>query len=143
MKSIYTIVVATLLTMVVFAQEGNKGPTDPTDASFAKFDKKINNFGIVEWDGNGKCTFSFTNTGDEPLIIKNVKTSCGCTTPGYSKDPVQPGEEGFVTAKYDTKREGPFNKTLTVIFMDNSQTNLTIKGNVKARPANVKTEPAN
>lgn len=140
MKSIYTIVIASLIALAVTAQEGAKGPTDPTDASFAEFDKKVHNFGILEWEGDGKCTFTFTNTGNEPLILKNVKTSCGCTTPGYSKEPIQPGEEGFITAKYDTKREGPFTKSLTVIFMDNSQTNLTIKGTVKPRPSNVKVE---
>jgi hypothetical protein len=137
MKSIYTLILATFFAGAVFAQEGAKGPTDPTDASFSKFDHKIHNFGIVEYSGDGTCKFVFTNTGNNPLIIKNVKTSCGCTTPNYSKDPVQPGDEGFVTAKYDTKRVGTFHKTLTVIFMDNSQVTLTIKGNVKPQPTNV------
>lgn len=128
---------AGLFTFVVYAQEGAKSPTDPTDASYAKFDKQIHNFGILDYDGDGKCKFAFTNTGKETLIIKNVKTSCGCTTPSYSKEPVQPNEQGYVTAKYDTKRQGPFHKTLTVIFMDDSQIVLTIKGTVKPQASNV------
>ena len=142
MKSIYTLLVASLFSLVVMAQEGSQGPTDPTQASYAKFDSKLHNFGIIEYAGNGKCEFKFTNTGKEPLIIKNVKTSCGCTTPGYSKDPITPGKTGFVTAKYDTKREGNFQKNLTVIFMDNSQVTLSIKGNVKPNP-NKETEKPN
>jgi len=137
MKSIYSLLLASLFSFVVLAQEGAKGPTDPTTASFANFDHKIHNFGILEYDGDGKCKFSFTNTGKEPLIIKNVKTSCGCTTPSYSKEPVQPGQEGYVTARYDTKRTGTFHKTLTVIFMDDSQIVLTIKGTVKPQATNV------
>jgi hypothetical protein len=137
MKTIYTLIFASLFSFAALAQDGAKGPTDPTQASFSKFDHKIHNFGIVEYAGDGTCKFNFSNTGKEPLIIKNVKTSCGCTTPNYSKEPVQPNGEGFVTAKYDTKRVGGFQKTLTVIFMDDSQVSLTIKGNVKPQPTNV------
>ncbi|MBI3141667.1 MAG: DUF1573 domain-containing protein [Bacteroidetes bacterium] len=129
-----------LASAFAWAQEGEKSLTDPTEASYSDFDHKIHNFGIVEYAGDGKCTFNFKNTGTTPLVIKNVKTSCGCTTPGYSKEPVQPGGSGFVTAKYDTNREGTFHKTLTVVFMDDSQVVLTIKGTVKPKPATT-TEP--
>lgn len=142
MKSIYTLLLASLFSVVAIAQEGSQGPTDPTQASYSNFDSKIHNFGIIEYAGDGKCEFKFTNTGTENLIIKNVKTSCGCTTPGYSKEPIAAGKAGFVTAKYDTKREGNFQKNLTVIFMDNSQVTLSIKGNVKPNP-DKETEKAN
>lgn len=114
-----------------FAWAQTEAEKTPTEASFAKFDKTLNNFGIIEHHGDGTCTFTFTNTGKQALIVKNVSTSCGCTTPDYSKEPVAPGKKGFIKAKYDTNRVGPFEKTLTVIFMDDSQVRLTIKGNVK------------
>ena len=119
---------------VAQAQE-NTTPKEPTEASYAKFDHTVHNFGIVEYNGDGTCEFKFTNTGDKTIVIKNVRTSCGCTTPDYSKDPIPPGETGVVKAKYDTKREGQFTKSLTVYFMDDSQKRLTIKGNVKPKPA--------
>lgn len=136
MKQIYALFLGVIISFASVAQEGKAGKTEPTQASYAAFEKKINNFGIIEYAGDGTCKFKFTNTGDKNLIIKNVRTSCGCTTPGYSKEPVAPGEDGFVTAKYDTKRVGGFHKTLTVIFMDDSQVSLTIKGNVKPKAAN-------
>lgn len=59
--------------------------------------------------------FIFTNIGNEPLIIKNVKASCGCTTPYWTNVPVLPGKKGKITASYNSKnRPGNFNKTITI-----------------------------
>lgn len=141
MKRLILLSLVSLFALSTYAQEGNGGDAEPTKASFAKFDKKIHNFGILEYNGDGTCSFTFTNTSDETMFIKNVRTSCGCTTPDYTKEPVAPGETGVVKAKYDTKRVGTFHKTVTVIFMDDSQVRLTIKGNVKPKPEN--NDPAN
>jgi hypothetical protein len=65
----------------------------------------------------GRQTFDFivTNTGTEPLVIKNVVASCGCTTPDWTKQPIPAGGKGKVTAIYDpANRPGQFNKTLSV-----------------------------
>ena len=59
--------------------------------------------------------FRFKNEGDAPLIISNVQASCGCTTPYWTKDPVKPGEEGVITASYNSNgRPGSFNKSITI-----------------------------
>lgn len=58
--------------------------------------------------------FRFVNKGAEPLIITSVQASCGCTVAKYSKDPIPPGGEGFVTATYDAATKGVFNKSVTV-----------------------------
>jgi len=59
--------------------------------------------------------FNYTNIGDAPLILNNVQTSCGCTTPEWTHDTLQPGESGFVSARYETtNRIGKFQKTVTV-----------------------------
>lgn len=58
--------------------------------------------------------YNFKNTGNMPLVLSNVNASCGCTTPSYSKDPVGPGERGFITVKFNSKgKEGKLNKTVT------------------------------
>jgi hypothetical protein len=59
-------------------------------------------------------TYKFKNTGNMPLVLSAVNASCGCTTPSYSSDPVQPGENGFINVKFNSKgKEGKLNKTVT------------------------------
>lgn len=82
-----------------------------------KFDKYVHNFGTFsEADAVQKCTFTFTNVGDKPLIINKTASSCGCTVPTYTKTPVQPGEKGTITVTYNGKGKFPdhFKKTVTV-----------------------------
>ena len=65
-------------------------------------------------DPSSKCEFKFTNTGDAPLIISNAKGSCGCTVPVWPKEPIAPGASNVIKVKYDTKRIGAFNKSVTL-----------------------------
>lgn len=81
-----------------------------------RFLKTLNDFGKISEDIQyAKCRFQFINTGTLPLQITNVQTSCGCTTPEWTRDSVAPGDTGFVEAKYETiNRIGSFRKTITV-----------------------------
>jgi len=90
---------------------------------------------IKESDGKTTYKFEYTNTGGEPLVLTDVKASCGCTTPDWTKEPVAPGKKGFVSATYDPKnRPGPFNKTITVNSnAENGSIVLRIKGDVVAK----------
>lgn len=81
------------------------------------FDKLTNNFGTFsESNPVQKCTFTFTNQGDKPLIINQAVASCGCTVPQYTKTPIKPGEKGSITVTYNGKGKFPghFKKTITV-----------------------------
>jgi len=80
------------------------------------FDKTQHDFGKVnEGDGAAIYDFSFKNTGSTPLIIQDVKTTCGCTTPEWTKQPIRPGGTGFIKVSYDVKgRPGGIDKTITV-----------------------------
>lgn len=71
-------------------------------------------FGEVNYGGDGVREFHFKNTGSEPLMITNAKGSCGCTVPEWPKEPIRPGQSGIIKIKYDTKRQGPISKTVTV-----------------------------
>lgn len=87
---------------------------------------------INEADGDATFQFTFTNTGGEPLILKNVTASCGCTTPSYSREPVLPGAKGFITVTYHPQnRPGHFSKTITVTSNGDPETQqLNISGEV-------------
>jgi len=80
------------------------------------FEEETFDFGsIKEENGSVEHKFVFTNKGNAPLIIQGVRASCGCTTPAWSKEPIPPGEKGFVTAKYNPKnRPGSFRKSLSI-----------------------------
>jgi hypothetical protein len=71
-------------------------------------------FGQVPQGGPARHRFTFTNTGTADLIIENVKPTCSCTVADYSKEPVKPGEQGFVEGEYNAKAVGIFQKSLTV-----------------------------
>jgi len=107
------------------------------------FDKDVHDFGTFKEEG-GKVTynFEFTNTGGKPLIISQVRASCGCTAPDWSKEPILPGKRGFVSATYDPRnRPGPFNKTLTVISNATTPNKvLQIKGDVTPKPKTIEDE---
>ena len=81
--------------------------------------------------------FKFKNTGKEPLILSNVKASCGCTTPSWPKDPILPGKESTILVTYNTQgRPGPFTKSITITSNSDSPNKvINIKGDViKAEP---------
>lgn len=75
--------------------------------------------------------FTFTNQGGEPLIISNVKASCGCTVAEYSKEPIEPGSQGYVKTTYNAANPGVFAKTVTITANTQDGTVLlTLKGEV-------------
>ena len=71
-------------------------------------------YGTIENNSNGERIFIFSNSGNAPLIIKNVQSSCGCTVPKKPKGPIAPGESSKIIVRYDTNRRGPFRKTITI-----------------------------
>jgi hypothetical protein len=82
-----------------------------------KFDKTTHNFGTFsESEPKVTCSFSFTNIGEQPLMINQAIASCGCTVPEYTKTPIQPGEKGQIKVTYNGtgKFPGHFKKSITV-----------------------------
>ncbi|MDR1340721.1 MAG: DUF1573 domain-containing protein [Prevotellaceae bacterium] len=99
-----------------------------------EFDETVHDFGTLQEElGSVTHAFKFKNTGDKPVVINNVQASCGCTTPGWTKEPVKPGETGEVLATYRTSA-GPFDKVLTVKAGGLPNVILHIKGNVTKKP---------
>jgi len=72
--------------------------------------------GTVTEGGTIKINYRFKNSGTKPLVIESVKPACGCTVADYPKEPIAPGQEGEITAEFDTKgREGVQKKNITVV----------------------------
>ncbi|WP_411032261.1 DUF1573 domain-containing protein [Spongiimicrobium sp. 3-5] len=98
-----------------------------------EFKSETVDYGEIAKGSDGTRTFEFTNTGDAPLIISKVSSSCGCTIPKKPEGPILPGKTGEIQVKYDTKRVGPIRKAITVISNADTPTKvLKIKGTIKA-----------
>lgn len=101
------------------------------------FEKTTHDFGeIDEANGPAEFAFQFTNQGDAPIKITHVKASCGCTTPGWTKEEVKPGDTGYIKARYNPRnRPGKFKKSLRITTTDvASNQTLYIQGLVKPKP---------
>ncbi|MBX3595078.1 DUF1573 domain-containing protein [Sphingomonas sp.] len=100
------------------------------------FEKELHDYGTVKFGANGTSTFVFENTGDAPLVIVSAKGSCGCVVPSWPKAPVMPGASGTIQVKYDTKRPGPINKSVTITSNAVNAPTIVIrvKGTVEAAP---------
>lgn len=113
------------LSVIGFAQ------SEKVDGPVMTFESMEVDYGKIDQNADGNRKFTFTNTGTEPLVIKNARGSCGCTVPTWPKEPIMPGETGSIDVKYDTNRVGPFTKTITITTNEAIGTKmLTIKGDV-------------
>lgn len=122
----------------LFAQEVTSGPQ-----IFAE--KETHDFGDIAHQGNGNYTFTVKNTGNQPLVIDQVKPSCSCSVSDWKKEPILPGETAEIKVKYDTNRVGSINKSFTVISnaVNAPTMMLKIKGTVlPAKAAAVESIPA-
>ena len=122
MKNAMLILFVGLLSLGALAQE-----------KVAKIEFKTDtiDYGTIEKGSNGVRVFEFTNTGNAPLIISDVKSTCGCTIPKKPDGPIMPGETGQIEVKYDTNRVNPIRKTITVPSNADTPTiALKIKGEV-------------
>lgn len=99
-----------------------------------EFEKKTHDFGTLDQGDPCSFTFKYTNVSDQPIKLTNVKASCGCTTPKWSKEPLAPGQTAEIPVKYDSKRIGAFNKSIRVTY-EGSATPIVlfIKGKINAK----------
>lgn len=120
-----------LLQLLIFVAFTAQGQTT-SNAAEISFEEKVFDYGTITKGADGNHTFTFTNTGNSPLIIESVKSSCGCTVPKKPEAPIAPGASGSIQVRYDTQRLGVFRKTITVTTNagTNSVVALKIKGTV-------------
>ena len=105
--------------------------TQPTTQDSIVFVKTVHDYGTIVQGSDGGCEFTFTNKGKLPLVLSNVRASCGCTVPSWPKEPIAPGKSGSIKVMYNTNLPGSFNKSITVNSNAlNNTVMLQIKGNV-------------
>ena len=122
MKKIFIFLLFAFFTFQLYAQE---------KTAKIEFETTVIDYGTIEKGADGVRVFKFKNTGNAPLVVTSVKSSCGCTVPKKPEAPVLPGENGEIEVKYDTKRVNPIRKTITVTSNAETPTvALKIKGNV-------------
>lgn len=114
MKNILGIVALTLFSVASYAQNGPK-------IEFKAANNTIDYGTVVKGKDSGVRTFEFTNTGTEPLVITNVRSSCGCTIPSKPEAPIMPGKSDKIEVKYNMN-PGPISRTITV---ETNATNVT------------------
>lgn len=102
-----------LLLMWVFAV---LAATGAMAQAVIKFEKTSHNFGKFKETQKVQYAFTFTNTGDQPLVIQQAFASCGCTVANPPKDPIAPGNKGQITVTFNGKGRFPgyFKKPITV-----------------------------
>jgi hypothetical protein len=126
MKKTLLILVLFVLNTTVFAQVGPK-------IEFQAKDNSIDYGTITKETDNGIRTFYFKNTGDAPLLISNVQSTCGCTVPSFPKTPILPGQTSQIDIKYNMSL-GHIRKTITVesnaVNYESGRIPLKIKGEV-------------
>ncbi|CAM1358231.1 conserved exported hypothetical protein [Tenacibaculum litopenaei] len=101
-RSVLFLLVAGLFQMQLVAQE-------------FKFEKEQIDYGKVVQGANGERSFEFTNVGDTPLVIKEVRSTCGCAIPKKPEKPIMPGEKGSIVVSYNTHALGGFSKVITIV----------------------------
>jgi len=134
MKKIFTLCFAFAIAFGLNAQTTVSDQTsttpDPLSMKETAFD-----FGTIP---QGKPVYHFfevTNTGKTPMVISNVQTSCGCTTPEWSKEPVAPGGTTKIRVGYNAAGEGHFEKFITIMYNQNLSKQIKINGTVWRAPA--------
>lgn len=126
----YILIAFVLVNSMLFSQEGPK-------IVFKDKDNTIDYGTTNKEDDNGIRSFEFTNTGDAPLIITNVQSTCGCTVPSKPTEPILPGKTGKIDVKYNMNT-GPIRKTITVesnaVNVEEGRVAIKIKGEVVVKP---------
>ena len=115
------------------ASQGTNSSAAAAEYAKMTFEETQYNFGNIQQGEKVSHTFKFTNEGKAPLLISDIKTSCGCTTPSYTKTPVKPGEQGEIEVQFNSAgKSGIQNKNITIIAnVEGGSSRLLIKGNVE------------
>ena len=148
MKTVKLLAIALFMGSLSFAQTASPEtvavPAATQTHSQMKGEKDTQEFGTIEQGKPVSYEFTFTNTTNKDVTLKDVKASCGCTATNYTKTAIKPGEKGTVTATYNAAAGGAFHKTVTVMTSEENAMpkTITIKGTVKVNEAPAVAAPA-
>jgi hypothetical protein len=130
---IFAIVLMATFQLAAQATPTEATPAAPASKAVLTLASDVVDYGTIDQGSEPLRLAKFTNTGTEPLIISGAKGSCGCTVPNWPKDPIMPGETSQIEIRYDTKRVGAINKTVTVTSNDAvGKHTIRVIGNINA-----------
>ncbi len=136
MRKFFNIVAITVFAVCISCSQAPGQDKKSENGPKIEFAYTEYDYGTITQGGDGTSEFEFKNTGNEPLILSDVKSTCGCTVPSWPREPVKSGESAKIIVSYRTTRVGPINKSITV--SSNAASGpvvLRIKGNVEPKPA--------
>jgi len=126
MKRIYTLFILLASVGFTYAQQATPEVLQMKETAF--------NFGTIPQGRPVYHFFEVTNTGKDPLKIDNIQTSCGCTTPEWSREPIAPGATTTVKVGYNAAGEGNFDKSITILYNQTQAKHVRITGTVWKAP---------
>jgi hypothetical protein len=124
-----------ITSLMAHAQSVSKGTALPRPADVIQLKENSHNFGKIPQGRPAVYVFEVTNTGNTPIRLDNVQASCGCTTPEWSRDAIEAGGTAKIKVGYNAYADGPFTKTVTVVYNTNLTKTITISGEVYKAPA--------
>jgi hypothetical protein len=132
MRTLVLFLVFLSYTCFTFSQNSNEKGAE------ISFEKLVHDFGQVHLGDPTTHEFTFTNTGNEPLIISDVRSSCGCTVPQWPRNPIMPGASESIKVKYNSNILGTINRQVTIISnAKNSPSVIRVAGNVNKAPQEI------
>jgi hypothetical protein len=123
-----------LLCAELYAQSSQATVVKPPQSALT-LRESLYDFGKIQQGRPVTHEFEVTNQGPDLLKIENVQASCGCTTPTWQKTPVAPHKSTRIGVGFNAAADGPFEKTITILYNGGQTKTLTIKGNVYKSPA--------
>jgi hypothetical protein len=133
MKKIFTLILLAVLLVDASAQTAGPAPIPVVEVLQLKETKY--DFGKIQQNRPVTHNFEVINNGKEALKIDNVQASCGCTTPEWSREPIQPGATAVIKVGYNAAAEGPFTKSIAIQYNGSQSATLIISGTVYKAPA--------
>lgn len=130
MKQIF----ALFLLLAAASGYGQNGTTETVKPEVLQMKESSYDFGQIPQGKPVFHVFEVKNTGSQPLVISNIQTSCGCTTPEWSRDPIAPGATSTIKVGYNAASGGFFEKYITILYNDNQSKQVKITGNVWKAP---------
>lgn len=132
MKKYAILAFLVLFVSAAFAQKAKpQAPVIKADGPVITLEKNTHDFGDIYQGDVVEHTFKFTNTGNQPLLITNIQTSCGCTTPQWPRDPIMPGGKGELKVGFNSAgKMGKQTKVLPIISNSVTESSITFTTNV-------------
>jgi hypothetical protein len=121
-----------LLYFTISCSQVSRPDFETVDGIALAFEETSYDYGKIAQGSDGTHNFVFHNTGTEPLLLNNVRSSCGCTIPEWPKEPIPAGKTGTIKVSYNTRITGSFSKSVTVYSNAEKPVVLVIKGTVEA-----------